>query len=79
MAVQRLAEQLDIPFIEEAFNVNDIFDADEMFLTSSMSEVLPVVRIDNTTIANGKPGNISKALQKAYEADANITKEKVYD
>ena len=31
MAAKRLAEGLQIPFIEEAFTVNDIFEADEMF------------------------------------------------
>lgn len=72
MAVKRFAEDLSIPFIEEAFSVNDIFEADEMFLTSSTSEVIPVVNIDETDIADGKPGEISKSLQAAYEKDANI-------
>jgi len=72
MAVERFAKDLSIPFIEEAFSVNDIFEADEMFLTSSTSEVIPVVNIDQTDIADGKPGDTSKKLQAAYEKDANI-------
>jgi len=73
MSVERFAEELTIPFIEEAFTVEDIQHADEMFLTSSLSEVLPVIQVDDTTIANGKPGIISRKLQEAYEKDANIT------
>lgn len=73
IAAQRFAEQINIPFIQEAFNVNDIFEADEIFLTSSISEVSPVIQVDNTKIADGKPGAISIALQKAYEADAGLT------
>lgn len=72
MAVKRLAKDLNIPFIEEAFKVDEIFEADEMFLTSSLSEVLPIVEVDGKQIADGKPGVISKRLQKAYEKDANV-------
>ncbi len=74
IAVKRFASSLQIPFIEEAFTVEDIFKSDEMFLTSSISEVLPVVQVDNIVIADGKPGKVSKALQKVYEEDANITR-----
>lgn len=72
MAVKRFANDLNIPFIEEAFTVDEIFEADEMFLTSSLSEVLPIIEVDGKTIADGKPGAISKQLQTAYEKDANI-------
>src|SRR5699024_11111473 len=46
MAVKGFCEDLSIPFIEEAFTLDDINDADEMFLTSSNSEVMPVVEVD---------------------------------
>lgn len=77
IAVERFANELNIPFIEEAFTVDDIQDADEMFLTSSISEVLPVVEVDKKQIADGKPGEISRKLQKAYEKAAQLTLEKV--
>src|SRR5690625_592399 len=77
MAVERFANDLDIPFIEEAFTVNDISDADELFLTSSLSEVLPIIEVDQEQVADGKPGEISRKLQKAYEQDAQITFAKV--
>lgn len=73
MAVQRFSKELHIPFIEEAFTLNDIHGADELFLTSSMSEVLPVVQVDNRFIADGKPGIISRKLQKAYEKDIELS------
>lgn len=75
MLVERLADNLNIPFVEEAFTLDDIKTADEMFLTSSTSEVMPVVEVDGTQVANGKPGQVTRKLQKAYEADANITKD----
>lgn len=77
MAVKRFAKELNIPFIEQPFTVDDMFEADEMFLTSSLSEVLPIVEVDGKRIAAGKPGNISRQLQRAYEKDANIHLETV--
>jgi len=71
-AVKRFTENLGFSFIEEAFTVDVIPFADEMFLTSSTSEVLPIVKVDNVQIADGRPGLITKQLQKAYERDANI-------
>lgn len=73
MLVERLAKKANIPFIEEEFEIEDIPLADEMFLTSSTSEVMPIVQVDGKPIGDGKPGKITRQLQKLYEEDANIT------
>jgi len=73
MRVEKFAEDLNIPFFEEAFTLDDIEEADELFLSSSTSEVLPIVTVDNLTIDDGKPGPISKKLLKAYEIDARLS------
>lgn len=72
MRVEQFAKQLDIPFIEEAFTLEDVPTADEMFLTSTTSEVLPIIKVDDQPIGNAKPGPITRTLQAAYERDANI-------
>ncbi|WP_339228910.1 D-amino-acid transaminase [Oceanobacillus sp. FSL K6-2867] len=72
MAVERFAHKLNIPFIEDSFKVEEIGLADELFLSSSTSEVIPIVKVDNQEIADGKPGKITRQLQAAYESDANI-------
>lgn len=77
MLVKELANDLEIPFIEEAFSVEDISVADELFLTSSISEVLPIVKVDNHKIANGKPGEVTRLLQNAYETAAGIRTNKI--
>src|SRR5699024_2429412 len=71
MAVKDFCEELNIPFIEEAFTLDDIDEADELFLTSSNSEVSPIIEVAGKTVQDGKPGPISKQLQEAYEKDAN--------
>lgn len=72
MTVKRIAKKLAIPFIEKAFTLSEINKADELFLTSSISEVLPIIKVDETIIGDGVPGKISKQLQNAYELDAKI-------
>ena len=38
----------------------------ELFLTGTTSEVLPVVRVDSQTIGDGRPGPITRRMQRAY-------------
>lgn len=72
MAVEGFSKELKIPFVEEAFSVSDFATADEVFLTSSTNEVLPIIKVDQTVISDGKPGPITKKLQAAYRADAKL-------
>ncbi len=67
-----LARANDISVIEAYYTVADLLNADEVFMTSSGIEVLPVVKVDDQTIANGKRGDITKQLQQWYQEDANL-------
>lgn len=59
-----LAEELDIPVLEESLTRSDLYIADEMFLTGSAAELTPVGSIDGRTI--GKPGEITRKLQDRF-------------
>ncbi|WP_042149341.1 D-amino-acid transaminase [Paucisalibacillus sp. EB02] len=72
MAIERFVLELQIPLIEDAFLIEDIAEADELFLSSSTSEITPVVSVDGRQVGDGKPGTITRKLQAAYEKDANI-------
>ncbi|GIO21579.1 D-amino-acid transaminase [Oceanobacillus sp. J11TS1] len=74
MAIERFLKEENIPLIEEAFHLEDIKHADELFLSSSTSEITPVIQVDHVVVSNGEPGSITRTLQKAYEQDAKITK-----
>tara|TARA_B100000029_G_scaffold516680_1_gene632676 strand:- start:15761 stop:16639 length:879 start_codon:yes stop_codon:yes gene_type:complete len=52
---------------ERAFNLIEAKNAKEAFLTSSTLSVLPVVKIDNYNISNGKPGDITKKIMFLYK------------
>ena len=52
--------------IEKPFNLIEAKNAKETFLTSSTLSVLPVIKIDNYNISNGKPGDITKKIMYLY-------------
>jgi branched-chain amino acid aminotransferase len=52
--------------IEADLNREDLYVADEVFMTGTAAEVKSVTTIDQATIGNGKPGKVTKALQKSF-------------
>ena len=56
--VVELLHDNDIPLIEEAATVDQLFDADEVWITSSTKECVPVTSIDGKPIGSGKPGEL---------------------
>jgi len=46
----------------------EIDTADEMFYTSSLRELYPIVKVDSTTIGDGRPGPVYQQLHRAYSA-----------
>lgn len=65
--VLRLAAEADIRVIEKVLKKDDLSRVSELFLTGTTSEVLPIVRVDGTTIGTGRPGPTSRKLQAAYQ------------
>jgi branched-chain amino acid aminotransferase len=51
---------------ETTLTPGDLYDADEVFLTSTLRDVLPVVRVDDRTIGSGRPGRESIRIRTAY-------------
>ncbi|MFT9256819.1 MAG: aminotransferase class IV, partial [Acetobacter sp.] len=63
-----LAKENGIAVEEQAFSVEDLLGAREVFVTSATSLVVPVVQVNETTIAQGIPGPITRKLQDVYLA-----------
>jgi 4-amino-4-deoxychorismate lyase len=55
---------------EGVYALNRLELADEVFLSSSVREVMPVVAIDERPVADGRPGDAASALQQALRARA---------
>jgi branched-chain amino acid aminotransferase len=62
---------LGIPVREAVLHDEDLFGADEAFLTSTTREVVPVVQVDDRKIGAGVPGPISRALLDGYRRKAH--------
>src|SRR5713226_2837656 len=64
--ILRLAKQAGIPVQEHVLKRDDLGRVSELFLTGTTSEILPIVRVDERPIGEGKPGPITRRLQEAY-------------
>jgi D-alanine transaminase len=66
--VLELCREEHLPTEETTLHDEELLEADEVFLTSSTREIVPVVRVDHATIAEGIPGPITKMLMSAFRA-----------
>jgi branched-chain amino acid aminotransferase len=62
-----LARSLSIPVREGAISGLDLGDADELFVTNSGWEVMPVTRLNGVVLADGRVGPITRRLHEAYQ------------
>jgi branched-chain amino acid aminotransferase len=60
------AEALDLPVTYESLTREQIYDVDEVFLTSSIREVIPIVEVDGRKIGSGSPGETTQRLHRAF-------------
>ena len=65
-AVIEAARAAGMEVREIALTRHDVYVADEVFLTGTAAEVIPVVKIDNRTIGNGEPGPVTRDLMKRF-------------
>jgi branched-chain amino acid aminotransferase len=66
--VMELAVEAGIEVVETMMTQFDVYSADEVFLTGTAAEVIPVVDVDGRRIGDGKPGEITNQLIKAFRA-----------
>jgi branched-chain amino acid aminotransferase len=67
-AVIELATGAGIEVREMPLTKHDVYIADECFLTGTAAEIVPVVRVDNRVIGTGKPGPVTRDLEKRFKA-----------
>ena len=65
-SVMQLIEENDGFVIETNIERDDLYSADEIFMTGTAAEVKSVTRVDKVIIGNGKIGKLTKLLQKSY-------------
>lgn len=65
-SVIKIAKADEISITEANIDREDLYVADEVFMTGTAAEVKSVTEIDNITIGDGKPGRITRRLQNAF-------------
>ncbi|MBN1656340.1 MAG: aminotransferase class IV family protein [Deltaproteobacteria bacterium] len=69
-----IAHAMNHPTLEAKIRPERLETCDEMFITSSIREIVPITRVDEITIADGRPGPITLRLLHAYRERANLGK-----
>ena len=64
--VMKIARDLNYRVEETNISVDDVKSSDEAFFTGTAAEVTPIIQVDNVKINDGKPGEITKKIQKIY-------------
>ena len=65
--ILEIAAANGIPYEVRRISVAEVFAADELLLTSSTKEVLPITQLDGKPVGTGKPGAIFARLHKLYQ------------
>jgi branched-chain amino acid aminotransferase len=63
----QIARDLGIEVIERDIARAELYLADEVFMTGTAAELVPVREIDDHTIGEGKPGPLTRAVQTAFD------------
>lgn len=64
--VMTIAKDLGCEVIEDRFTRDELYIAEEAFLTGTAAEITPLSEVDGRLIGNGKPGPITKKLQDVF-------------
>lgn len=65
--VMDIAKEKGYPVLERTFTIFDVYTADEVWLTGSGAELIPIKTVDNLVIGEGKAGPVFKELRAAFQ------------
>ncbi|WP_166416858.1 D-amino-acid transaminase [Cochlodiniinecator piscidefendens] len=65
-SILKYAEEAQMVFEERPFTPEEAKEADEAFISSASTFVMPIVEIDGSTIGDGKPGATTQRLREIY-------------
>jgi D-alanine transaminase len=63
-----IARSLGIPVSEGAITETDLGRVDELFLAGTTTDVMPIVRVNDTAVGSGVPGPITTRLVKEFRS-----------
>ncbi len=76
--VMELAGSLGLTVKEQIFTRFDLYNADEVFLTGTAAEMIPVNKVDGRVIGEGKPGEVFKRLLPMFRELTTVNGPEIY-
>ena len=64
--ILKFARELNLSVAERAFSMNEVYEADEVFISAASLPILGVIKADGKMIANGKIGKFTQQLRQRY-------------
>jgi branched-chain amino acid aminotransferase len=77
-AVIEIAKSLGYTVKEEPFTAHDVYVADEVFLTGTAAEIVPVIEVDRRVIGDGRPGAVTHQLHQEFQKITRVDGMKIY-
>jgi D-alanine transaminase len=72
-ALIQLCETNAFKLVQRAVTLEEVFSADEAFISGASTYILPVTKVDDRDIGSGRPGKTCKRLREVYIAHARAT------
>ncbi|MTW87677.1 D-amino-acid transaminase [Virgibacillus dakarensis] len=66
--VLQLSKALNLKVNETTYSVDDLLKADEVFITATKLDIVPILKIDDQIIGSGVPGEITKQILQAFRS-----------
>ena len=61
-----LAKELHLPIMKKSISVEELYNAEELFATSTAGGIMPITRVSGKEIGKGSVGNLTRQLHKLY-------------
>ena len=61
-----LAKELKLPIMKKSISVEELYNAEELFATSTAGGIMPITRVSGKEIGKGSVGNLTRQLHKLY-------------
>jgi branched-chain amino acid aminotransferase len=78
-ATLEILREMGVPAETENFRILTVYTADELFLTGTAAEIIPVVQVDGRKIGDGKPGPLTKQIHQRFHELTQTEGTPVYD
>ncbi|WP_106496534.1 D-amino-acid transaminase [Lentibacillus sp. Marseille-P4043] len=64
--ILQLCDAIQLKVNETAYSIDDLLNADEVFITATKLDVIPILKVDEKVIGSGKPGEITKRILQEF-------------